>query len=885
MEENQQESPFIIKNEKYSLDIIIKYQTPNGIANKGITIYKKNCEINFLNEESLNELVNNKEKENNNNIIHSFANIGFISISDIICFLYVTKNDIVLLNKTERIEENIYYKIKNLQYIKMNEKSELNKEEQEQNFKNNFTQFKNFFLSENIYFSFCKYGNNILNHHIDSSNNYIYNEKYISLFQQTNTIEFITPLIKGFYRYLIIKDNTNQNNNNINNINNNQNINNIDNINYENNNNLEIEIKIRNKINKKEDNIIKIEDIINEKECFQEIQIGIYSNIINKTINYKFYSYYGKSFSDLDFIYSLINYNKKIQKGLILSALDYAYINDKNIKEENFIDILKKAIKNENLKCLFDIEIANDGKKDNIKKFVFENIDKIKNIFLKEENVENIGDKILIISGESDNSIFNLTQEIIYSILYFFFDKYLNKDDNNDNLLSKAKSSIENYFNFLDELLGKRTMKLVKFVKLKFPKIYFINKDYLKEKFNLNKNNLSNNNIEKEESLKSNFTIFILTYNVCAMNIENINSINFSELLFPEKSKKYFESNNNKNYPLFYCIGLEEVINLNPKNVIIGGEKEKYALWEEKISTELKSKINYSLLLKTNLVGILFFLFVQSSEISKIKNIKNTKTKTGFYGQLGNKGSCFIEFEYENKKYGFNSGHLTAGETIKNNNQRKNNLIKILNHQADKDSNEFYKNDFYFIFGDLNFRVQNSIKNIHKWLFNIKFEGKQKYEECIDEIYKANNIKNDNNKNNNTNVKNEIKSNKNDNNSNFSESNREEDEDEKTEDLFYQIDENVFLKFFGSDYSHFDQLNNFKEELTKYDIKEGNLSFPPTYKYAKNSNNYNLQKREPSWTDRILYKENGFIKNIVYDRINIHYSDHKPIFSLFEINY
>ena len=224
MEENQQESPFIIKNEKYSLDIIIKYQTPNGIANKGITIYKKNCEINFLNEESLNELVNNKEKENNNNIIHSFANIGFISISDIICFLYVTKNDIVLLNKTERIEENIYYKIKNLQYIKMNEKSELNKEEQEQNFKNNFTQFKNFFLSENIYFSFCKYGNNILNHHIDSSNNYIYNEKYISLFQQTNTIEFITPLIKGFYRYLIIKDNTNQNNNNINNINNNQNI-------------------------------------------------------------------------------------------------------------------------------------------------------------------------------------------------------------------------------------------------------------------------------------------------------------------------------------------------------------------------------------------------------------------------------------------------------------------------------------------------------------------------------------------------------------------------------------------------------------------------------------------------------------------------------------
>ena len=558
------------------------------------------------------------------------------------------------------------------------------------------------------------------------------------------------------------------------------------------------------------------------------------------------------------------------------------------MKEENFIDVLKKAIKNEELKNLFDIEITNDGKKDNIKKFVFENIDKIKNLFLNEENDSNVNDKILIISGASDNSIFNLTQEIIYSILYFFFDNYINKDNNNDMLLSKAKSGIENYFTLLDELLGKRTMKLVKLIKLKFPKVYFINKDYLKQKFNLNKNNISiNNTINKKESTKTNFTIFILTYNVCAMNIESINSINFSELLFPEKSKKYFDNNNKNNYPLFYCIGLEEVINLNAKNVIIGGEREKYYLWEEKISTELKSKNNYSLLLKTNLVGILFFIFVQSSEISKIKNIKNTKTKTGFYGQLGNKGSCFIEFEYENKKYGFNSGHLTAGETIKNNNQRKNNLIKILNHQPDKDSNEFYKNDFYFILGDLNFRVQNSIKIIHKWLFNIKYEGKQKYEDYIDEIYKENNINNDNNKKNN-NENNDIEPNKNDNNSNISESNKEGEEDDKndkTEDLFYQIDEKIFLKFFGNDYCHFDQLNMFKEELKKYDIKEGNLSFPPTYKYVKNSNNYNLQKREPSWTDRILYKENDFIKNIIYDRINIHYSDHKPIFSLFEINY
>ena len=105
----QQNSPFIIKNEKYSLDIILKYQTPNGISKKGITIYKKNCEINFLNDESLIDSMNDKEKDKDKdkdkdgyiNIIHSFANIGFISISDTICFLYLSKNDIILLNNTE----------------------------------------------------------------------------------------------------------------------------------------------------------------------------------------------------------------------------------------------------------------------------------------------------------------------------------------------------------------------------------------------------------------------------------------------------------------------------------------------------------------------------------------------------------------------------------------------------------------------------------------------------------------------------------------------------------------------------------------------------------------------------------------------------------------
>ena len=376
------------------------------------------------------------------------------------------------------------------------------------------------------------------------------------------------------------------------------------------------------------------------------------------------------------------------------------------------------------------------------------------------------------------------------------------------------------------------------------------------------------------------------------MGIKNINSINFSELLFPEEAKKYFESIKNKknNYPLFYCIGLEEVVNLNAKNIIIGGEKEKYALWEKKITYELNTKNNYVLLLKTKLVGILFFLFVQASEVNKITNIKNTRTKTGFYGQLGNRGSCFIEFEYDNKKYGFNNGHLAAGEKIKNNNERKKNLLKILNHQSYKDSHQFYQNDFYFILGDLNFRVKNCIKIIHKWLFDIKFNGKQ----LINRTNKDNNNIINNNNINNSNINNINNINNDKNNDILSNTfsyytspgiMMENDDNKNKDNIFYQIDEKIFMQYFGDDYLKFDQLYIFKEELKNYNLIESNIVFPPTYKYIKQSNDYNLLKRGPSWTDRILFKENTFIKPIIYDRINLNYSVHKPVFSIFEINY
>ena len=73
-------------------------------------------------------------------------------------------------------------------------------------------------------------------------------------------------------------------------------------------------------------------------------------------------------------------------------------------------------------------------------------------------------------------------------------------------------------------------------------------------------------------------------------------------------------------------------------------------------------------------------------------------------------------------------------------------------------------------------------------------------------------------------------------------------------------------------------------------INEGNIEFNPTYKYKKESNDYyykNNKIRIPSWCDRIFYKKYNEENMIILKQYNciqtINYSDHKPVFGVFEI--
>ena len=239
--------------------------------------------------------------------------------------------------------------------------------------------------------------------------------------------------------------------------------------------------------------------------------------------------------------------------------------------------------------------------------------------------------------------------------------------------------------------------------------------------------------------------------------------------------------------------------------------------------------------------------------------------------QFGNKGSLFYEFIYKNKSFSFCTGHLCAGNNIKKYNERVNELTGILNHTNDKSSNKFFKSDYFFIFGDLNFRVNN-------------IDGKLFFEQ-VDEINSGLLLASDKkykkielNKERSERVKSE--------NIIFNSNLLDEKDDNEKKDKNKKerkISEKLFQIYFSDEFYNNDELTNLKSVFEKYNLKENKITFLPTYKYYKGINYYNVTTRLPAYTDRILFKNTKEIKCLIYNNIELNYSDHKPIYSLLQI--
>lgn len=828
------ESLTYIKNTKYQFILIhLMYNSPENIQKSGFTIYKQTYEINIINEDNINILLNS-----NYNFIESKANIGFFNISGILCFLYSTNNDLKEKGKIEG--KSLIYKIKDIEYIPLapilsqKEKNDVNKE---------FNRIKKFLIDGGFYFSTNPIRLDIeMKGQMESFKNSNIKYKLLENFQYNHDFfpsafkNIITPIIKGYHKTFSYNNAQNEK--------------------------VSMSITIRNKVFETNIYLMEIELFVpptqNNQEVFQIIfyayfndstdKIGVLKNLADKWIK---------------FLMPLNLYKPNQRLGLIINfnniSNDSNYHDMKNLSDFEIYN-LNKIKKLENTLNKFDEAFKSIG-------YNYQN----KNVDYEFQN------RLLILMSDDLKFLFSVI-EIVASI---FFSIFLQDRNYKTNILNNNK----------DEII-KRLKTAGKKIKVKDFKNKITINEVNDSNYNMfNKNNINkineeinSNNFDKNqitEEINNNFiTLFIGTYNVNALSLNLIKSPNISSFIFPEALNENFTE---KNYPTFYCIGLEEIVELNAKNILVKASNNTADSWEERISSELQSKFNYYLVCKEQLVGILLLFYVKATEIKYMKNIKIEKLKSGFMG-YGNKGCCILNFEYQEKNYGFCSSHLPSGEKEKNLTNRKDTFNHILSFKLG--DIEFSKNDFFFIFGDLNFRTSKiglqNLKNHLKIMSTNKKPSEDNIRGSLQFDKKKSKPK----------VMKRLKSEM-----IFSKHPKsvkiddfiyiekiDEDIKEKNDIDENLMDEKIFTENFMNDFSENEELKKFeKNDLNQFGIIEAEIKFPPTYKFKKNTNSYNISKRVPSWTDRILFKNNEYIKPLEYDKIDINLSDHKPIFGLFEI--
>ena len=886
----EKEARFIIKEDKYSF-LIIQILSSNKKIKKGISIYKKNLEINELNEDNINIALNKKDK-----IFYSFANLGFYDISGVRCFIFCSEKDI---KEVGIISSTKIYQIINLSYIILEDLENNVKSNLLNHFKDysKFEVNKGFFFAQDIYdmdksfdmFFHALYERNKNICHINPNINFCYNYDNISYLNKFKYMDVTTPVIHGYFS--------------------------------------------QNKISssKKEELltnlIIKNKEINNESSTksnnIKEIELILCPNnnvFLNEIFHFIFYVFDGNYFEAklvLNDLFKKDQPKSKNDNGAIIIVDISSIINKNSDKTE---DIINKKIEQE----LNQILGGNNNKiiiidqKSEISKIIKDNQDLFSEIKFNYEYkgtqfINEFQEKQFLIISDNKENIFIILDNINEILQYKFIEK---KVELKNKIKLSIKSMLDSYKSFsqnqnslnsqklkvlpIDEayLNEKRINKYKSEIKLKEEEKEKDENDdtnniIIDENNKENKNIIINENsnleineinLQKEENINKKY-LYIVTFNAANYNFDNTKdeATSLNKILFPKEVEKLFQKGLG---PTFIIFGFQEIVKLNTSNIIFDANKTSAFSWEAKLTDLLLQKYNYIIQYRENLVGIFFLIFVKTSEAKNIENMKKSVIKAGFMKTLGNKGYILCEFKYKDKTFAFGSGHLTAGENEKKYKDRANLLIDILTRKNDKNSKKLYENDFYFLFGDMNFRVKIDRKeffdiyekikdiNIKNRISDDSFMTNRKLLYYYFQKYNLGNYSNNNRKNKTIEKKDvySLKSFK-----PFKELNNIFSKNKR------RLGELKYKYYFFKEHMANDELNGLKESLSSYMVAENPINFLPTYKYAKGAKYYDINKRVPAWTDRILYKNSENIKCIKYNRINIKISDHRPVYGLFEI--
>jgi phosphatidylinositol-bisphosphatase len=256
--------------------------------------------------------------------------------------------------------------------------------------------------------------------------------------------------------------------------------------------------------------------------------------------------------------------------------------------------------------------------------------------------------------------------------------------------------------------------------------------------------------------------------------------------------------------------------------------------WEEQIQRHLGQE--YLMTGSHTLNAIHVMVLIHQSVWKYCWDIRTAQVATGFANFVGNKGGTQVGFRVGRTSLLFTNAHLAAHQSKMK--DRTAGFARILQESPlrrtkDKSGGAYVKHtgvheeyDRVFFMGDLNPRLNATREDVDRWLADTdRISG---HASCLERDQLLPLLKADS----------EI--------------------------------ENVDVE----------------DSLWAY-FKEQKIEFPPTYKFDKDSDNYDSsgKQRVPSWTDRILWKCDDNIRPFTYDSVrSVKCSDHRPVFAQFEAN-
>lgn len=99
--------------------------------------------------------------------------------------------------------------------------------------------------------------------------------------------------------------------------------------------------------------------------------------------------------------------------------------------------------------------------------------------------------------------------------------------------------------------------------------------------------------------------------------------------------------------PDLFVIGLQEMVELNPKNVVGFSQERAILLWNQAVSTALAKYGDFVRIEIQSLVGLYLAVFANKTIVRRIGSLETDILKTGFQGTLGNKGALLVRFKID----------------------------------------------------------------------------------------------------------------------------------------------------------------------------------------------------------------------------------------------